>query len=189
MRINRQIRAPKVRVIDQDGKQVGIISIDEALQLARNAGVDLVEVVPNATPPVCKIIDYGKYRYDQTKKEKESKKSQHQIKVKEVKLKPNIDVHDIETKNRHAKEFLQKGNKVKVTCTFRGREMARTEIGAKVMEEFIEDLSEWCMVESAAKLMGRTMTAVLAPRSKKGGSGKSRSHSDESPEESSEELS
>lgn len=167
MRVNRQIKAPKVRLIGKSGEQVGIVSIDEALQAARNAGVDLVEIVPNASPPVCKVIDYGKYRYDQTKREKENKKAQHQVKVKEIKLKPNINENDLTTKLRHAKEFLSKGNKVKVTCTFRGREMAHTDIGYRLMEKVCGDLEELGAAESPIKMMGRSITTVLAPTGKR----------------------
>lgn len=166
MRVNRQIRVPKVRVIGSDGEQIGIINTDEALRLAQNEELDLVEIVPNATPPVCKIIDYGKYRYDQTKREKESKKAQHQVKVKEVKVKPNIDTHDLETKMRHAKDFLSKGNKVKVTCMFRGRERFHPENGEKVMKRVEEELSELAIVESPRKMLGRLMIMVLAPSKK-----------------------
>lgn len=167
MRVNRQIRAPKLRVIGPSGEQIGILTVQEALQRASDEGLDLVEIVPNSTPPVCKIIDFGKYRYDQTKREKENKKAQHQIKVKEVKLKPNIDENDLQTKLRHAKDFLEKGNKVKVTCTFRGREMAHPEIGSKVIQRFVAELDEISTPESPAKMFGRMLTVVLAPAVKK----------------------
>ncbi len=167
LRINRQIRAPKVRVIGPDGKQVGLLTIREAIIMAEKEQLDLVEIAPNAEPPVCKIIDYGKYRYDQTKREKDSKKAQHQIKVKEIKLKPNIDEHDFLTKQRQAKEFLEKGNKVKVACVFRGREMMYPELGEAVMKRMLEGLDEVGIVESPAKLMGKTMIVIVAPRGKK----------------------
>ena len=167
MRINEQIRAVKIRLIDQDGQQVGVVSRSEALTRAHEAGLDLVEVVPNSEPPVCKIIDYGKFRYDQTKREKESKKGQMQIKVKEIKVKPNIDIHDLQTKARHAREFLEEGNKVKITCMFRGREMAHPEIGQKVVQDLIVGLEDVSMIESAAKLLGRNLIAILAPSGKK----------------------
>lgn len=167
MRVNRQIRVPRVRVISETGEQVGILTIEEALRMAEDAGVDLVEIVATSTPPVCKIVDYGKFRYDQTKREKESKKAQHQIKVKEVKVKPNIDDHDLETKMRHAHEFLTKGNKVKVTCQFRGREMAHPEIGNKLMQRILEELSDVATVEAPPNMMGRILTMVLAPGGKK----------------------
>lgn len=167
MKVNSEIRAPKVRVIDQDGGQVGIISLHEALSMAREQGLDLVEIVPGSNPPVCKIINFGKFRYDQSKREKESKKSQHQIKVKEIKLKPNIDIHDLETKTRHARDFLTSGNKVKITCTFRGREMMHPEIGEKIVRQVLTDLEDIAMVESPPKMMGRMLLVVLAPGAKK----------------------
>lgn len=156
-----------MRVISHTGEQIGIITIQEALAMADAEGLDLVEIVPGSNPPVCKIINFGKFRYDQTKREKESKKSQHQVKVKEIKLKPNTDVHDQETKARHAREFLAKGNKVKVTCTFRGREMAHPEIGERIMQKFCADLEDVAIIEAPAKMMGRLLIAVLAPGAKK----------------------
>ncbi len=168
LRINRQIRAPKVRVIGSDGKQVGLLSIKEALTLAEQEGLDLVEISPNAEPPVCKVIDYGKFRYDQTKREKESKKSQVVIKVKEIKVKPNIDEHDFQTKMRQARGFIEKGNKVKVTCVFRGREMAYPELGEKVLKRLCEGLDDIAQMESPLKMMGRMLMSVLAPRPQKG---------------------
>jgi translation initiation factor IF-3 len=167
LKVNREIRAPKVRVIGQAGEQIGILALYEALERAAEAGLDLVEIVPGSNPPVCKIINYGKFRYDQTKREKESKKAQHQIKVKEVKFKPNIDIHDLETKKRHAREFISKGNKVKITCTFRGREMAHPEIGHKLVQAFCDDLEDVAMTESEPKLMGKMLSVILAPGSKK----------------------
>jgi len=167
LRVNRQIRVPKVRVVGADGSQLGVLQTRDALQLAQDQGLDLVEVAPNAVPPVCKIIDYGKFRYEQTKREKESKKTQHQVKVKEIKVKPNIDDHDLDTKIRHAREFLEKGNKVKVTCMFRGREVAYPENGRKVVERLIENLSDVSAVEAPAKMMGRNLFCVLAPAGKK----------------------
>lgn len=167
MKVNREIRAPKVRVISHTGEQIGIISLHEALSRAEEEGLDLVEIVPGSNPPVCKIINYGKFRYDQTKREKESKKSQHQVKIKEVKLKPNIDIHDLETKQRHARDFILKGNKVKITCMFRGREMAHPEIGEKVVRAFCTELEDIAMPESPVKLMGRILIVVLAPGGKK----------------------
>lgn len=150
-------------MIGADGSQVGVLAIRDALAKAQDANLDLVEISPNANPPVCKIIDYGKFRYDQTKKEKESKKSQHQVKVKEVKLKPNIDEHDFQTKLKKAHQFLEKGNKVKVTCVFRGREMAYPELGRKVVKKFCEGLEGISQVESPAKHLGRNLICILAP--------------------------
>lgn len=163
MRINREIRAPRVRVINQNGEQIGIISIREAMAMADEVGMDLVEVVPNSDPPVCKIMNFGKFRYDQTKREKESKKTQHQIKVKEVKFKPNIDSHDLETKLKQARQFIEKGNKIKLTCTFRGREMIHTEIGEQVMRKFCAALEDVATPDAPLKMMGRSMTTVLSP--------------------------
>lgn len=167
MKANREIRAPKVRVIGPDGEQIGVLPLFEAIKRAEELRLDLVEVSPNVVPPVCKIIDYGKFRYDQTKREKENKKAQHQIKVKEVKLKPNIDDNDLATKIRHAREFLVKGNKVKVTCTFRGREMVHPEIGEELVKRFCEDLSDISDIEAPSKRMGRIINVVLAPSTKK----------------------
>ena len=163
LKINKQIRALKVRLIDHEGRQVGVVSSREAYQMALEVGLDLVEIAPQAVPPVCKIIDYGKYRYDQTKKEKESKKSQHQIKVKEIKVRPNIDEHDFLTKEKQARQFLEKGNKVKISCSFRGREMAYPEIGEKVVERMCKELAELSQAEAPAKLFGKSIIVVLAP--------------------------
>jgi translation initiation factor IF-3 len=154
-------------VIDDEGNQLGVLLVKDALRKAEEAGKDLVEVSPNADPPVCKIIDFGKFRYDQTKREKESKKAHVQIKVKEIKLKPNIDEHDLMTKLRHAKDFLQKGNKVKITLMYRGREMAHKEYGEKVVQKVCEELKEDGIAESMPKQMGRFLTLVIAPQGKK----------------------
>ncbi len=162
-RINKRIRATKVRVIGPDGEQIGVIATRDALQRAQDVNLDLVEVAANAEPPVCKIIDYGKFRYDQTKREKESKKAQHQVKVKEIKLKPNIDEHDFVTKQNRARGFLEKGNKVKVSCFFRGREMAHTEVGREVVKRMCEGLQDVAQPESSLKMMGRSMIVILAP--------------------------
>ena len=167
MRINREIRAPRVRVIDKDGNQLGVLSLAEALQKADLSGLDLVEISASAEPPVCKIIDYGKYRYQITKKEKESKKSQHQVKVKEIKVKPNTDEHDLETKIKHAREFIVKGNKVRITCVFRGREMAHPEFGMRIVQRMCEEVSDIAAAESPAKMMGKSLSVVLAPGAKK----------------------
>lgn len=167
MRINREIRAQRVRVIDKDGSQLGVLTLIDALSRAEAAGLDLVEISPSADPPVCKIIDYGKYRYQQTKKEKESKKSQHQVKVKEIKVKPNTDEHDLLTKLRHAREFIGKGNKVRITCMFRGREMMHPEFGEKVVKRMCRDLADIATAESPAKMLGRNLSVVLAPGGKK----------------------
>ncbi len=167
LRINREIRAPKVRVIDQDGAQLGVLTVVEALTKAELAGLDLVEIAPSAEPPVCKIIDFGKYRYQLTKKEKEQKKSQHQVKVKEVKIKPNTDDHDLMVKIKHSREFIAKGNKVRLTCVFRGREMLHPEFGRRLVDRICEDLSDVATPESPAKMLGRSLSVVLAPGAKK----------------------
>lgn len=156
-----------MRVIDEEGNQLGILSLIEALEKAEAAGLDLVEVAANAEPPVCRVIDYGKYRYQMMKKEKEGKKAQHQVKVKEVKLKPTTDSHDIQIKVAHAREFILKGDKVRVTCMFRGREIAHPEIGRKVVQQFCEALSDIAVTESEPKLMGKNLSTVLAAGSKK----------------------
>lgn len=154
-------------MITEDGEQLGILTLREALTRAEEAGLDLVEIAPTAKPPVAKIIDYGKYRYHQTKKEKEGKKAQVTIKVKEIKLKPNIDTHDLQTKLKHAREFLVKGNKVRVVIMFRGREMLHIDLGRKVVEEFCNTLSDVSTIESYPKLLGRAMTTILAPGGKR----------------------
>jgi len=167
LKINKQIRAPKVRVIDSEGNQLGILGILEAIQMAESAGLDLVEIAPTAAPPVCKIIDYGKFRYQQTKKEKESKKAQHQSKLKEIKMKPNIDDHDFQVKLKKARGFIEDGDKVKVTCVFRGREILHSEIGQSVVSRFSEGLQDIASAESPAKMFGKTLSLVLAPTGKK----------------------
>lgn len=163
LKINRKIRAAQVRVIDQEGNQAGIMSLRDALIMAEEQALDLVEISPNAEPPVCKIIDYGKFRYDQTKKEKESKKAQHQVKIKEIKLKPNIDEHDFITKAKAARQFLEKGNKVKVSCFFRGRELAYPERGEKIVKRICEELEDVAQLEAPLKRLGRSLICVLAP--------------------------
>jgi translation initiation factor IF-3 len=167
LRINREIRADKLRVITEDGEQLGILTLREALMKAEDMGLDLVEIAPTAKPPVAKIIDYGKLRYMQAKKEKDSKKAQVQIKVKEIKLKPNIDTHDFQTKLKHARDFLAKGNKVRISIMFRGREMLHIDLGEKVVRQFCEDLADIATVEAPPKMMGRTITTVIAPGGKR----------------------
>lgn len=167
LKANKEIRAPKVRLIDAAGNQVGVVLIKEALKHAEDSGLDLVEVVPNTEPPVCKIMDLGKFRYDQTKREKDNKKAHHQIKIKEIKLRPNIDTHDLKIKITHAKEFIEKGNKVKVTCTFRGREMLHQELAHAMIDKFLHALEDIAQAESEPKLMGRNLMFTLAPASPK----------------------
>ncbi len=163
MRINREIRAPKVRVIDKDGEQAGVMLLGEALMRAETAGLDLVEIAPNAEIPVCRIIDYGKFRYQLTKKEKDSRKAQHQVKVKEIKIKPNTDDNDINTKLKHSRDFLVKGDKVRIVCTFRGREMLHTELGFKAVQKMCEALADIASIEAPLKMLGRSLSTVLAP--------------------------
>lgn len=167
LRVNREIRAPKVRVISETGELIGVLSVQEALARAEEQGLDLVEISAGSNPPVCKIINYGKFRYDQTKREKENKKAQHQVKIKEVKVKPNIGEHDLVTKLNHARDFIEKGNKVKITCMFRGREMAHTDLGEKIVQKLCNDLEDIATPEAPLKLLGRTLLVVLAPGGKK----------------------
>ena len=165
--INEQIRDKEVRLIGEDGEQLGIVPGKEALRMAQEAELDLVKIAPTAKPPVCKIIDYGKYRYELARKEKEAKKKQKVIEIKEVRLSPNIDTNDLNTKVGAARKFLEKGDKVKVTLRFRGREMAHQQIGMEVLNRVRDDLSELAVVESfPTKIEGRQMIMVLAPKKK-----------------------
>lgn len=166
LRVNRDVRALKVRVITEKGEQLGVMSSREALEKAMEMGLDLVEIAPNANPPVCKIIDYGKFRYQQTKKEKESKKAQHLVKIKEIKVKPNIDKHDLGTKITHAREFIEKGFKVRFTCTFRGREIMFADIGKEVIASICTALADVATPESPPKLLGKNLSLILAPGAK-----------------------
>lgn len=159
--INEQIRDREVRVIGQDGEQLGIMSAKEAYLMARDADLDLVKVAPGAKPPVCKIINYGKYRYEQARKEKEAKKKQRTIEIKEIRLSPNIDTNDLNTKANQARKFLSKGDKVKVTLRFRGREMAHKNVGREVLNAFYEKLSDVSTIDKEAKMEGRSMIMFL----------------------------
>ncbi len=161
--INEEIRDKEVRVVTDDGEQLGIMSAKDALKIAVERDLDLVKIAPNAQPPVCKIMDYGKYRFEQSKREKEAKKNQKVVEIKEIRLSLKIDTHDFETKANQAMKFLKSGNKVKVSIRFRGREMAHPENGLVTMEEFAEACSEFGTVEKAAKLEGRQMLMFLAP--------------------------
>ena len=163
VRVNGKIRAREVRVIGVDGKQLGVLSLGDALTMARNNGVDLVEIAPNATPPVRRLVDFGKYRYEQAKRDKESKKHQHANKVKEVQLSPKIDPHDLSVKIGHAIDFLCEDMKVKVTLKFRGREMAHTEFGFQVIEKFLNDIAGYGHPDFAAKLNGRAINVMISP--------------------------
>ena len=164
LRVNDRIRISPVRLIDQHGEQVGIVATDEARDIAAEAGLDLVEVAPNSRPPVCRIMDYGKYKYEQARKAKEAKKKQHTVTVKEIKLRPKIEEHDYGFKMRHARRFLDDGDKVKFTLRFRGREMTHPELGERVLEQIKDDLGETIVVESDIRREGRTMTMLVSPR-------------------------
>ncbi len=162
--INEQIRDKEVRVIGEDGEQLGVMSSRDAQKLADEAGLDLVKIAPTAKPPVCKIVDYGKYRYEQARREKEAKKKQKTIEIKEIRLSPNIDTNDLNTKVNAAKKFITKGDKVKVTLRFRGREMAHMASSKHILDDFAEALAEIAVVEKSAKVEGRSMTMILAEK-------------------------
>ena len=164
VRINEKIRADAVRLIGPDGEQVGIVSVPEALSYADRLNLDLVEVAPMATPPVCKVMDYGKYRYEQEQKAKEARKRQTTISIKEIKLRPKIDDHDFDTKKGHVERFLRKGDKVKLTIMFRGRELVHPHLGERLLRRMAEDLAEIGEVESEPNLDGRNMVMMLAPK-------------------------
>ncbi len=165
--INEAIKFSEVRVIDSDGSQLGVLSIDKAQEAAVAKSLDLVAISPNANPPVCKIMDYGKYRFEQAKREKENRKNQKVIEIKEIRLGLGIDVHDFQTKGNQAIKFLDHGNKVKVSIRFRGREMGHPEIGIDTMTRFADYCADHCIVEKAAKMEGRNMLMFLAPKSAK----------------------
>ena len=162
--INEQIRDREVRLIGADGEQLGIVSSREAQKIADEAGLDLVKIAPNAKPPVCKVIDYGKYRYDLARKEKDAKKKQKTVELKEIRLSPNIDTNDLNTKMNAAKKFLAKGNKVKITLRFRGREMAHMNSSKHILDDLAEQLSDIAVVEKAPKIEGRSIGMVLAEK-------------------------
>lgn len=162
--INEQIRDKEVRVVGENGEQLGIMSSREALQMAEEAGVDLVKIAPTAKPPVCKLVDYGKYKYEQTRKEKEAKKKQRVIEVKEIRLSPNIDTNDLNTKMNAARKFISKGDRVKITLRFRGREMAHMANSKHILDDFAQALSDICVVEKAPKVEGRSMTMFLTEK-------------------------
>lgn len=166
-RINEEIRDKELRVIDEEGNMVGIISREEAMALAEEKNLDLVLISPNATPPVCKILDYGKYRYEAQKREKDAKKKQRIIQVKEIRLSTFIEEHDIQVKANTAAKFLKEGDKVKVSLRFRGRELGHTDLGREVMDKFAELCSEYSTVEKNPVMEGRSLTMFLAPKSEK----------------------
>ncbi|MBU8543953.1 MULTISPECIES: translation initiation factor IF-3 [Roseomonadaceae] len=163
-RVNEDIRVPQVRLIDQDGEMIGVMSARDALLRAYEVGLDLLEISPNAVPPVCKITDYGKYKYEQQKKANEARKRQKVVELKEIKVRPNIDDHDYDVKMRQMKEFIGEGDKVKVTLRFRGREMAHQDLGLKVLDRIRTELAEATKVESMPRLENRQMIMVLAPK-------------------------
>lgn len=165
--INEEIRDKELRVIGADGDQLGIMTSAAALALAEEKELDLVKIAPNATPPVCKIMDYGKFRFEQLKKEKEAKKNQHVVEVKEIRMSPSIDTNDFNTKVKNAMKFLKDGNRVKVTVRFRGREMAHTSLGADLLKKFGSDCAELATVAKDAKLEGRNMSMFLSPKNSK----------------------
>ena len=162
--VNEQIRDKEVRLIGEEGEQLGIMSAREAQKLAEEAGLDLVKIAPLAKPPVCKIVDYGKYRYEQARKDKEAKKKQKVIDVKEIRLSPNIDTNDLNTKVNAAKKFLSKGDKVKITLRFRGREMAHMNASKHILDDFAEALKDVAVIEKAPKVEGRSMTMFLTEK-------------------------
>ena len=162
--INEQIRDREVRLIGEDGQQLGIMSARDAMKLAQEANLDLVKIAPQAKPPVCKIIDYGKFRYEQARKEKEARKKQKTIEVKEIRFSPNIDTNDLNTKVTHAKKFLAAGNKVKVSVRFRGREMTHTQVGRSILEDFAQALTDVAVVDKPPKMEGRSMVMFLAQK-------------------------
>ena len=153
-----------IRVVDANGEMVGVVSVEEGIKMAYDAGLDLVEVSPNADPPVCKILDYGKFKYEKQKKQHDARKKQKTIDVKEIKMRPSIDVHDYDVKMRNVRRFLGDGDKVKITIRFRGREMAHQELGMQMLDRVREELAELTKVEQFPKLEGRMMTMVIAPR-------------------------
>ncbi|MFO7892848.1 MAG: translation initiation factor IF-3 [Longimicrobiales bacterium] len=163
VRVNRQIRISPVRVIGEDGEQLGIMAVEEALESAEEQGLDLVEVAPNSRPPVVRIMDYGKYKYEQSRKARQAKKKQHTTQLKEVKFRPGIEAHDLEFKLRHARRFLEEGNKVKATMMFRGRQVTHPELGREVLDRVASELEDVSKIESHPRLEGRNMIMVLVP--------------------------
>ena len=163
-RINEEIRAREIHLIDKDGSNRGNVTVAEALQLAQEAGLDLVEISPNATPPVCKLLDFGKYKYQEQKKAAEARKKQKVVEVKEIKLRPMIDDHDYDVKMRSMKRFFEEGDKVKITLRFRGRELAHQELGYRLLNRVKDDTSDFAKVEQDARFEGRQVVMILAPR-------------------------
>jgi translation initiation factor IF-3 len=162
--INQAIRAREVRVVGAESEQLGILSLSEALALAESQHLDLVEVSPTAVPPVCRIMDYGKFKYQQSKRQQEARKKQVQIQLKEIKLRPKTDDHDIQFKIKHARRFLEEGNKAKISVVFRGREITHNELGLHALERFMTELEDICIVEMRPKMEGRNMYIIVAPK-------------------------
>lgn len=163
-RINERIRIPEVRVIGAEGEMLGVLETRDAIRAAREKGLDLVEVNPKAVPPVCKIMDFGKYKYEEKKKQSEAKKKQAVVELKEIKLRPKTEEHDLDTKMRHIRRFLEEGNKVKITCRFRGREITHPEMAQKQLDAMMEALNDVAVVELSTRMEGKSMTVVVAPR-------------------------
>ena len=162
-RINREIKAKEVRLINYNGENAGVVSLAEALKIAQEVGLDLIEISPQVTPPVCKVLDYGKYKYEMQKKKNEAKKNQKVIEIKELKLRPMIDTHDYEVKVKQAKKFLAQGDKVKFTMRYKGREMSANDLGKEILNKLLEDLDGLCKVDSAPKMEGKQMFMIVSP--------------------------
>jgi len=170
VRVNEQIRLPEIRVIDAEGKQLGVLATAEALKMAEEQGLDLVEIAPTSRPPVCKIMDFGKFKYEQSKKARESKKKQHTTHLKEIKSRPKIEEHDLQFKLRNAEKFLQDKDKVKITVIFRGREMEHIDMGRKILDRIVTQFAEIAIIEKDAIQVGKMISMILGPRSdRKGG--------------------
>jgi len=167
LRVNERIRVREVRLIDDEGTQLGIVPTPEAKNMAKERGLDLVEVAPQASPPVCKLLDYGKYKFEQEKKTRESKKKQKQLQLKEIRMQPKIESHDLKFKTKHIRQFLDEGNKVKVTVRFRGREMAHTELGRDVLDRILAELGEGYHVDRKPSMEGRFMSMIVGPQTKR----------------------
>lgn len=163
-RVNNQITTQSIRLIDHTGNMLGVVAVSEALKMAENAGLDLVEISPTASPPVCKILDYGKYRYEAQKKAHEARKKQKVIQIKEIKLRPTIDKHDLEIKIRNVIGFIEEGDKVRITLRFRGREMDHTELGMQILERVQESLKDLCKIEQSPRIEGKQIVMTVAPK-------------------------
>ena len=162
-RINREIKAKEVRLINYNGENAGVVSLAEALKIAQEVGLDLIEISPQVTPPVCKVLDYGKYKYEMQKKKNEAKKNQKVVSIKELKLRPMIDTHDYEVKVKQAKKFLAQGDKVKFTMRYKGREMSANDLGKEILNKLLEDLDGLCKVDTAPKMEGKQMFMIVSP--------------------------